>query len=622
MRAVVALFVARAAAAQPATDSPPIPGGGDDPIRELTLDPGVVDTPRGLSIRGGAPIDTLSLIDGFRVPSLERIPGARSIVTHIGFEPVVLQTNGFGVEFGSGTSLVAVAPRRGTRDLAGDVELLTSGYASEAMGAVESGASQPYTSYLFGPVTADHARISVRSGLTELALPSIGALESMHPAFLDVHGLREIQYGKHWLVRGSAVGSFDLDHSWIARPTFSLAYATDRWSASIALSQLSVRTKIESGSELHLDIDETTWSVRPELKRTVPELAGLTNVVWQIGAQTDSTEYDLDIAWPFLPREGWPQATTPNPGDTSMRAKTSFWRHDLALWSAIAANLGPAIRAQIGVRIDGFGAFADRATYTSTQPRGSLDWRLRSDTQLRLSAGAYRRPPEQLDELLVLDTLHPERTTQLDITLAHRVHDGIDALVSTYYIDRSRLIMRERDGVLRNSGSGTSYGVEGTLIARREPWYARVATSLARSVRRDNPRAAERPFEFDQPFRLDALVSWKHDKWQLGARLRIASGLPYTPIVGTVYDSDNDYYEPLFSDRIYSERAPLQHRVDLRVDYAFVDDKRATLAAFIDLHNAYASRSELGYDYRFDYGERLPIYALPIFPFVGVRGTI
>src|SRR5262249_2541848 len=144
----------------------------------------------------------------------------------------------------------------------------------------------------------------------------------------------------------------------------------------------------------------------------------------------------------------------------------------------------------------------------ATQPRGTLQWRLSSSTQLMLAAGAYRRPAEQLDEIIA-GGLHPERTTHVNATLFQGPGQGPPVVSSVSYLDRTRVIIRDGNGVLVNSGFGTSVGAEVSVVAHAAPWYARLSTSLSHSTRLDHLRAAERPFEYDQPFRGDALLRWQ-----------------------------------------------------------------------------------------------------------------
>ena len=71
-----------------------------------------------------------------------------------------------------------------------------------------------------------------------------------------------------------------------------------------------------------------------------------------------------------------------------------------------------------------------------------------------------------------------------------------------------------------------------------------LAYTLQRSERDDGDGTGWRLFDFDQTHVLSALASWELGRgFELGARLRVASGYPRTPVVGAYYDARRDRYE-------------------------------------------------------------------------------
>jgi hypothetical protein len=139
------------------------------------------------------------------------------------------------------------------------------------------------------------------------------------------------------------------------------------------------------------------------------------------------------------------------------------------------------------------------------------------------------------------------------------------------------------------------------------------------SPRAHTPGAEERMFDYDQPHNLNAAASWQRGRWTLGGRFQLYSGLPFTPVVGAVLDSDSTIYTPV-NGEINSQRAPMHHQLDLRVDYAWAWGPVA-LSAFADVQNVYMNESDVTYFYSFDYTERAAFKSLPILPSLGLRGT-
>ena len=128
----------------------------------------------------------------------------------------------------------------------------------------------------------------------------------------------------------------------------------------------------------------------------------------------------------------------------------------------------------------------------------------------------------------------------------------------------------------------------------------------------------ERAFDYDQPHNLIAAASWKLGAWSVGARFRYASGLLHTPIVGSVYLADKDFYEPVYG-HTNGERMEASHQLDLRVDRRFQFDAWR-LSAYLDVTNVYANPRVIDYSYEFDYSKREPLTDLPILPTIGLRG--
>ncbi|HSD89489.1 MAG TPA: TonB-dependent receptor [Kofleriaceae bacterium] len=347
------------------------------------------------------------------------------------------------------------------------------------------------------------------------------------------------------------------------------------WRLNIAASPMSFRNS---------DLSRTDLDARVDIEHTAPA-AGLRRVTWRAGVDSHNASYDFD-------------------------ASNGMWIADIAGWSSVQAVLSPNIIARGGVRVDAFLRGRDLAT----QPRGSIEGNF-ENTRVKLEAGAYRRAPEQHRYELLEISLHPERTSQVTATVSHQRGALLGQIVG-YYIDRTHLIVQSPFGELVNTGFGTSKGVELDGLAVHGRWSAYVGASLSSSTHHDYPRAASRPANFDQPLRFDSYVRYTAKRWRIGARFSLSSGLPYTPVIESIYNSDTDSYRPLFGFT-NSARLPLHHELDVRADVRI--GRRMT--AFIDVRNAYAAGTALGYEYSYDYKRRLDV-TLPILPFIGIRGDL
>jgi hypothetical protein len=541
-----ALLVATNAFAQP------VPGTGGDPIRELMVEPSVVNAELPvLAIHGGNPEDTVVLFDGFEVPWVLHDNGVRSIVP-VDSVNIELMPSGFGVEYGRGSSVVSLSPRYGGRKTILEVTPIDAQLHDSQHGLAAAAA--------FG---------------WNALLPD---LRRDTTTFVSGLGRAQLPLSKRWTNALSAIYGEDIGSRSVVRSIEALHYRTDDWHAVFAASYLR---------QLEPDVERHAIDTRIEAVRKADAGAGLTKLEWRLGQQTNSSRYTLDAP--------------------------TFWRHDIGAWTSIGANLSTRIRATAGLRIDDFDGDV------ATQPRGALLGQVHPKLILALAAGAYRRPPEQLHE--VAHDLNPERATHVAAGAQFDDKRGLRINAVAYFIDRRRLVVRDPAGELSNRGFGTSLGLDLAAQYRQGAWFGIVSTALTSSKRTDAPRDREHPADFEQPFRLDVLGGWQRDRLVLSARVQLASGLPYTPYTGAIYDSDTDTYEPLYVPPL-SARAPFHHQIDLRVDYRVVVRRRFGLDVFLDLHNAYRNRDAIAYRYNYDYSERTAISALPLFPFVGLRAYL
>ncbi len=174
-----------------------------------------------------------------------------------------------------------------------------------------------------------------------------------------------------------------------------------------------------------------------------------------------------------------------------------------------------------------------------------------------------------------------------------------------------------------NEGVGRIYGLElsGKIDPKGRNYFGYLSYTLSRSERRDLPGQVYRLFDYDQTHIFTALFSYRFPRnWEIGGTLRLVSGNPMTPIIGSFYDAENDVYVPI-GGLINSVRNPLFHRLDVRVEKQWSWDV-FKLALFLDIQNAYYAKNQEGLLYRYDYAESVKLQGLPIIPAIGIRGEL
>lgn len=604
-----------------------IPGTGNDVIRALNAMPGVASFPlplgySGVVIRGSSPQDSKILIDDFEVPVLYHDIGFRSIVPAEAIDKLDYIPGGFDVQYGRAASgIVALTTRPGSDNRSEQFEIsVIDG------GLIAQGKTDPKTNYM----------IAFRRSVIDLLLPAILpsnldlALTTV-PRYYDEQLRVDHVLSPNWKLRVSSVGSDDVlelftdkaqsaDQRFYTRTRFvrlttAASWHDGPWFGTLAASGLATQFVFDRGIYQFIDARQESLTLRGELTRTSKQYAGLADVTWRVGGEAVAAHNAIGLALPIEPREGEPRPNGMNANDTTQKFHGVIWTPDFAAWTAVAANLDPRIKVTAGLRVDEFTRIHDYAV----QPRGDLQIKLSNAVTARLAAGAYRRPPEFQGELL-FSTLHPERSTQVIAGLQLEPREGLRIQSSLYYTDRTDLIVHAPDGIdLINQGRGTTYGAELLTTFRDGPWFAWLSYSYSHSTRVDTPGGPERLFDYDQPHSLNVAVSHRWRKWQLGGRFQLYSGLPYTPATGSVFDSDANTYIPIYGP-INSERAPIHHQVDLRLDRSWKWGA-ANLTYFLDIQNVYLNQSTVAYFYSYDYTQRSAFKSLPIIPSTGLRGV-
>ncbi|MBN2359209.1 MAG: TonB family protein [Deltaproteobacteria bacterium] len=171
---------------------------------------------------------------------------------------------------------------------------------------------------------------------------------------------------------------------------------------------------------------------------------------------------------------------------------------------------------------------------------------------------------------------------------------------------------------------GKAYGLE--LSLRRRPkgrFFGWISYSVSRSWRstQANPSFVG---DYDQPHHLIAVAAYKVG-WgvEISARFRLASGNPFTPMLGA-FDADSREYQEVRGP-INSARDPIYHQLDVRLDKTFTFDW-FKIGAYVDVYNAYMAQNPLPISemhiYSYDHFDVSGIGSLPIIPFFGLHGEL
>lgn len=337
----------------------------------------------------------------------------------------------------------------------------------------------------------------------------------------------------------------------------------------------------------------------------------------------------------FLFREGDFNGQGPRPDASTLDFPSAlFTRVSPGLWAEARWKLLPDLTLTPGLRLDAFhyGVAEPRTTATLT-PRLSARWELDPTFTLKGGFGFYSEGARNGDAARPFGNPNvlPERAWQATLGTELRPLPGVLLTVEGFYKGLGDLIVRtgateQLNGQtvprnLDNAGLGKVYGLE--VLLRKElteRFFGWVAYTLSRSDRVDRPGEPQRLFDFDQTHNLTVIASYKLGAgWQLGARMRIISGNPNTPVIGSRYLAQYDAYVPIYGPT-NSERSPAFHQLDVRLDKTWTFDA-FLLDLYLDVLNTYNHRSIEGLAYSYDFSQQAYFKGLPVLPTLGMKGS-
>ncbi len=611
-----------------------IPGTRGDALTSIKSLPGVgsVDgqgTAGGvLIIRGAAPEDSIVQIDGVDIPLLYHFFGLQSVLPSEMIENISFQPGGFGVEYGRATGgIIEITTRNDkSQEWKGFAELSFINLAGLVSGPI----SRKHNVY----ITAA-ARRSAIDFVLPLVLPDDSNISfTTAPTYYDAQ--LQVDWIPNSRNRISAFGITSFDELKLLNnnvnpnePDFqgdftnqtSFLLGTVKWNYEnrnmtnrLVLSGKTTGFFVQIGADDKLDINARSMTLRDDFAIRPKKWLNI-----RFGADITREVFDLDIQFPQPPAEG-------SGNVANFSASPRVIRQSLVgqgFYSGyVVADLAPleGLRVSPGVRVEYF----SRLNKTEVMPRISFEQKFSDRITVKGAIGRYTRPlsgPETIPTNLV-----PEVATQLVVGPSVDIAEGITTSFNGFYTMRDKLVTQ--DPILRettpdnpyvNSGFGRSYGFEGLIRFRKDKWFGWLSYTNSRSDRVDTPNGRRRLFDFDQTHLLTALASYKLGTWEFGAKFRYSTGVPETPILGSRYLSDLNVYVPVIG-AINSARIQAAHQLDVRIDKKF-KFKHWELSAFLDITNAYANPSVLGYRYNYDFSEREAITELPILPAIGVRGS-
>lgn len=632
-----------------------IPGTQGDVLRVIESLPGVGRASAGsgqLVVWGAAPEDTRVLLDGVPIPRLYHEGGLRSVVPGELVQSVELVPGGYGAAYGRGLGGMVIA---NTRPLDG--------------------------TGVRGALSADlyDAAASVRADLGRGVRAGVGARRSHLDALLDATGAQvssvfpipryfDAQTRLSWdISRTDRVElSALLSRDAVTRRAPSPDPARDtqedralgfervwaRWRRTLERGELTVVswfgrdaraiTNRVGALSTSLESERFTGGVRATWRRRLSAAVTL-----DAGVDLEAADTSLRrVGSVGLPAREGDRRTFGQPIPDQVNADR--WRTTtLAVAPWVEADFTLAngrVHVVPSLRVDPYLQRVSRRTPVegdlpavglqredfTVEPRISLRWSPVAALTLKAAAGRYAQLPQPEDQSAVFGTptLGVSRATHALVGASWRVIPSLVVEATVFGTLSEGLAQRSDDpaplraNALVATGEGRAFGAQ--VLIRQE--LARglmgwVSYAVLRSERRSGPDAAWRLFDQDQTHVLTALVSWEPGRgWELGARVRYATGMPRTPVVGAWFDAPRDQWQPVLGAQ-NSTRLPDFVQLDVRVAKTFaIGASRLELS--LDVQNVTNRENPEEVTWNAAWTRSGYITGLPILPVLGLRWTL
>jgi len=610
-----------------------VPGTFGDPLRVVQNLPGVARTPFGLGalvIRGSSPNDSGIYVEGHRIPILYHFligPGvlAPELIDRIDFFP-----GNFGVTYGRVTGGIVdigiketTAPR--LHGIA-DVNLLHS------------------AAYVEGPLADGWTgSISARRSYIDLLLPLVlpDNVTTAAPVYWDYQAgvNRTLSGGKLSLFAFGSndslkvistdprQGNIDLGleigfHKVLAVWTQALGNWTNRLSPAYGYERLRFGAGIFA-----INQSAQVLSLRDELSR--PMGSRLTLRIGFDGEQRFSSIFFDNV--PLVPQTRLYGPTVPMTESRTVPLDTAA----AGVYADATWDIGGGVTAIPGIRGDAF-RYVGQDRFT-LDPRLVVRWKMSPVHTWKAGAGVFHQmvDPQLLDPKLGNPHLPPIWADQYSVGFLRTLREKLTLDTTLYYVRRHDQPVPPPP--FTSDGRGRSYGME--LILKHdftERFFGWISYTLSRSEQTvyavNAPMAQDGgglqdpnqkketwfPTDFDQTHNLIAVASYALKAWRFGARFRLVTGAPTTPMFEGAFDNEDGAYA-CRSGATNSARKPTFNQLDFRVDRTWTF-RVWQLGVYADLQNIYNAQNPEGTIYDYRCRGSTPIRGVPFFPILGIRG--
>jgi hypothetical protein len=259
-----------------------------------------------------------------------------------------------------------------------------------------------------------------------------------------------------------------------------------------------------------------------------------------------------------------------------------------------------------GIRLDDF----PELKLNWIDPRIGLGYKLNEYSNLRFAWGIFHQIPDPrlFASIDGNPNLKAMNATHYIASYEYLINDQNSFRVEIYHKNYENLPLAKPIINYDNSGYGFANGIDvifkGTLPFGIIGWISYGFINTKR-LWMDFTNLASSTADITNNLTLVAKYNLS-TKFQIGLNAKYATGRPYTPVASTIYHSDQNIYEPVYT-ATNSNRFPDYKRVDLRMTYFSQLFERYSVVAYIEGLNILNITNIFGYTYSPDYTQKQEI---------------
>lgn len=617
-----------------------MPGANGDVIKAVQNLPGV-NRAQGFSsqiiVQGSAPKDTNYDFDGHEIPLVFHFGGLSSVVMPEAIEKVDFYSAGFQAEhsraLGGIISLLTRKPEVADRDSKGlfYVDNLSAG------GLFESKINDRSQFLISGRYS--YIGFFLKSAIKDQETLNL----TVAPEFYDMTAIYNYQIADNENLKISFISSNDklafvlnepLRQDPSIRGTFSNTVSFFRivptWEKIIDADNLLFFSFAYGVDKLNVDIGSNFLNLERKSFSTRSRWEHKINSDSKIKLGWDNIYSNGQIKIRLPVQSGSGGINNPVSSGETREADINIKSNSPGFFSELEYQANLKLKIIPGIRADYFSLTKEFYIL----PRLALQYKADDSLVYKLGSGMYVQPSEGQESSKDFgnpDIKSPQAihlTLGFDKNFKNGNSDGNFFSSNSFYRKFDRLVIQsaakkivngnEVFEIYNNEGTGAAYGIENQWKYQNGDYQLVLGYTWSKSVRK-SPSQAEYNFEYDQTHNLNLINSYQiSDSWKISSRYRYVTGNPYTPVVGAIYDADNEIYFPLRGNA-YSERNQAFQQLDLRLDKKIILDQEIW-TFYLDIQNVVNSKNSEGIQYSYDYSQREDVMGLPLLPSIGLKG--